>query len=68
MTWYEDRSCTFCGRPLGRIDWSPHKPCLVSPERSLLEWKDIQPERIPLVLATHQPVCRTCFIAETHIP
>jgi len=67
IAWYQDKSCIFCGQQLGQVDWRLHKPCVLSPEQSLFEWRSIQPERIPIVLQTHQPVCRTCFIAETHI-
>jgi len=47
------------------IHWMQHKPCLMSPDLRIFEWKDIQPEKIPRVLETHGPVCWNCFVAET---
>ena len=64
--WCQGKSCTYCGRPLGEINWRKHKPCLASPELRILEWKDIQPETIPSVLPTYLPVCWNCYVAETH--
>jgi len=64
--WYQAKSCTCCGKPVGEIAWTPHKPCLMSPDLRILEWKDIQPQRIPEVLQTHGPVCWSCLVAETH--
>jgi hypothetical protein len=63
--WYEKKSCVYCGTPLGRIDWLKHKPALMNPERVTFEWREIQAEKIPEVLATHTPVCWNCHIAET---
>jgi len=63
--WYEGRTCVFCGKILGEIDWLHHKPALMSPERVTLEWNEIPAEKVPLVLQTHMPVCWDCHIAET---
>ena len=63
--WYEGKSCTFCLKALGEINWSEHKPALMSPERVTFEWSEIHAERLPEVLATHMPVCWNCHIAET---
>jgi hypothetical protein len=65
--WYEGKTCTCCGRPVGQISRWQHKPCLMSPNMRIFEWKDIPAETIPLVLSTHAPVCWTCLVAETHI-
>jgi len=65
--WYEGKTCTCCGRPVGQISRWRHKPCLMSPAMRIFEWKDIPIENIPLVLGTHAPVCRRCLVAETHI-
>jgi len=64
--WYQDKTCTCCGRPLGEISQSMHRPCLMSPDMRISEWKDIPAESIPGTLATHAPVCWTCLVAETH--
>jgi hypothetical protein len=64
--WYQGKTCTCCGRPLGTyVQWR-HKPCVMSPDLRIFEWKDIQAENIPQTLATHAPVCWTCLVAETH--
>jgi len=63
--WYEGKRCAFCGKPFGEIVWADHKPALLSPERLTVEWDDLPAEEIPKVLATHQPACWNCHIAET---
>ena len=63
--WYKGKSCSSCGKPFEEIGWGQHKPCLMSPELRILEWKDIQPEKIPRILKTYRPLCWTCFVAET---
>ena len=65
--WYEGKACTCCGEPVGQISRLQHKPCLISPDMRIFEWKDIPAENIPLVLGTHAPVCWRCLVAETHI-
>jgi len=65
--WYEGKLCSCCGRPVGNIGLWQHKPCLMSPDLRLLQWKDIPGENVPLVLGTHAPVCWRCLVAETHI-
>lgn len=62
--WYEEKSCAFCGKPLGAIDWMEHQPCVMAPDRKTLEWKDLASETLPRVLETHLPVCWNCHIAE----
>jgi len=65
--WYAGKTCTCCGNPVGQISRWGHKPCLMSPNMRISEWKDIPSENIPLVLGTHEPVCWRCLVAETHI-
>ena len=64
-TWYRDKSCVYCSKPLGELDWLDHKPALMSPEHVTLEWKEIRPENLVEVLATHMPVCWNCHVAQT---
>jgi len=66
-SWYSDKTCVFCGGAFGRLTRWEHQPCVATPDLLILEWKDVQPETIPSILATHAPVCRTCLVAETHI-
>lgn len=63
--WYADKSCAFCGKTIGAIDWHEHRPALVGAERVTLAWQDIQPERLGEVLATHEAVCWSCHVIET---
>jgi hypothetical protein len=65
--WYRDKTCACCGRALGEVGRWQHRPCVMSADRRMLEWKDIAAENIPGVLTTHAPVCWTCLVAETHI-
>jgi len=65
--WYAGKACSCCGQPVGQIRRWRHKPCLISPDMRILEWKDIPSEKIPLALGTHAPVCWRCLVAETHI-
>ncbi|MBI4467898.1 MAG: hypothetical protein HY650_01105 [Acidobacteria bacterium] len=62
--WYQGKSCAYCARVLGAMDWMEHRPALMSPERVTLEWHEIAPERVYQVMSTHQPVCWNCHIAE----
>jgi hypothetical protein len=65
-TWYREKDCACCGRPIGEINWAQHKPCLMTSDLRILAWTDFRPEHIPHVLETHRPVCLNCVIAETH--
>jgi hypothetical protein len=64
-SWYLDKHCVSCGTQFNEIQWSDHKPALLSPEGSTVEWTEISPERVPDVLRTHLPVCWDCHITET---
>jgi hypothetical protein len=63
--WYEGKTCVFCGKALGGIDWLDHKPALLSSDRVTLEWNEIPAEKVSAILQTHKPVCWDCHIAET---
>jgi hypothetical protein len=64
-SWYEGKSCVYCGTLLGKIDWLKHKPALMSPDHITFEWKEIGAERVSEVLATHMPVCWSCHVTAT---
>ena len=64
--WYENRACVCCGTPLQNTHAERHPPCLLNPDRKMIEWKEIPPQNIPHALATASPVCWTCLKAETH--
>ncbi|HEY3131409.1 MAG TPA: hypothetical protein VGL91_18280 [Acidobacteriota bacterium] len=63
--WYQGKSCSLCGKNFYRIRWSDHKPALINPEHGTLEWHEISPDKLPAVLATHQPICWNCHVSET---
>lgn len=63
--WYEGKICVFCRRPLAAIHWHDHKPALLSPEGRTVAWTEVPPEHVPRALATHEPVCWNCHVAET---
>lgn len=62
--WYEGKRCVSCGNPLGHEDWLAHRPVLRSPDGRQVEWTAVHPEQVPGYLATHQPVCWNCHVAE----
>ncbi len=49
----------------GQIHWSDHKPAMLSPEGRTVEWREVAPERVPDLLATHFPICWDCHITES---
>jgi hypothetical protein len=63
--WYADKTCAYCGKALGHVDWTSHKPALRAPDGTTREWSGVQPETLPQVLATHAAVCWDCHVAET---
>jgi hypothetical protein len=63
--WYAGKSCAFCGRAFDVIHWADHKPALLTPDRRIVEWAEVAPEKVPDALATHRPVCWNCSVAET---
>jgi hypothetical protein len=65
LSWYIDKHCVSCGRKFEAIQWSDHKPALLSPEGETLDWSAIPAEMVPDVLKTHFPVCWDCHITET---
>jgi hypothetical protein len=63
--WYAGKDCAICGKAIGEIHWSDHRPALLSPERRTVEWAQVPAESIPGVLETHAPVCWNCHIVQT---
>jgi hypothetical protein len=64
-SWYAGKECFLCGRPIGPIVWHERPPALLSPKAEVFEWKEIAPENLPRVFATHRPLCWTCYLAES---
>lgn len=63
--WYQKRSCAFCRKSFTHINWTDHKPALLTPELHTIEWSEVDPEKIDEVLRTHLPVCWNCHVAES---
>jgi hypothetical protein len=64
--WFEGKSCIFCDQEFGEINWTEHKPALYDAlAHRTIEWQEIPPERLPVVLGTYLPVCWNCHIAES---
>ena len=63
--WYQDKTCTLCGRPFGEIRWHDHTPALLGPDGAIVVWAGFRPEHVVDVLASHRPVCWDCQVAET---
>lgn len=64
--WFEGKSCIFCRKAFGEINWTEHKPALYDIKKQMtVEWEEIPPETLPLVLETYLPVCWNCHIAES---
>jgi hypothetical protein len=65
-SWYQGKVCAYCHKPVGDVaEWTGHIPALLTPEAKTVSWDDVPAERLPEILATHQPVCWSCHIAET---
>ena len=62
--WYKGRSCAFCGREFGAIEWHDHKPALLSQDGAILDWTSFRAEQVIDVLAKHRPVCWNCSVSE----
>ena len=66
-SWYADKTCVLCGKPFGDIHLTDHKPALMNAEGLTIEWRDVHPELLPKMLATHKPVCWDCHNMQTLI-
>ncbi len=63
--WYGGRNCAVCQRPFGAIEWHERHPALLGPDGKTIAWTDVDAARLDEVLATCQPVCFDCHVAET---
>jgi len=64
--WCHDQPCICCGTPIHRVHVGAHRPHLMSQERKIIGWKEVNPQDLPQVLNTCGPVCENCLLAETH--
>jgi hypothetical protein len=63
--WYRGQKCVFCKRRFGEIDLLDHRPDLFTPEGITVEWTDVPIAAVKEAMATYQPVCWNCHIAQT---
>lgn len=62
--WYSGKSCVFCGKGFGEINWFDHKPALITPEGKTVAWSEVAAETLAASLSVHKPVCWNCHIAQ----
>jgi|SRR5579863_1767164 len=62
--WYHGKKCAICQRSIGELHHLDHAPGLLSPDHKTIEWKELEPELLPEVFATHRPVCWNRHVAE----
>jgi hypothetical protein len=65
MRWYRDKKCVYCTKAFSEVHWLDHRPALLSPDRKLVSWGEVDVDKLQTVLETHSPVCWNCFIAQT---
>jgi len=63
--WYRGKKCIFCERRFEEIDLTDHKPALFTPEGITVEWEDVAISAVTEAMATYQPVCWNCNVAQT---
>jgi hypothetical protein len=63
--WYRGKQCTFCQRSFAEIDLTDHQPALFTPEGITVEWAEVPMSAVTEAMATYQPVCWNCHIAQT---
>lgn len=64
MHWYRDKNCVYCGKAFPELHWVDHRPALLSTNRNLLTWNEVNLDQLRNVLETHSPVCWDCYIAQ----
>ena len=62
--WYEGKKCVICHKTIGRLHHLDHAPGLLGPDHKTVEWRELRPEQLPAVFATHRPVCWDCHVTE----
>jgi len=61
--WYEGKTCASCGKPLGRIEWGPSQPALLSADKRSVEWKQVPADQLFETLEAAKPICFACHMA-----
>jgi hypothetical protein len=63
--WYRGKTCVYCERPFGEIEWSAQKPALLRADKASVEWSQVPAAQLPETLQTASPVCFSCHLANT---
>ncbi|MEO8584898.1 MAG: hypothetical protein ABI584_01935 [Acidobacteriota bacterium] len=64
-SWYRGQACAFCRKPIPEVTWTEHRPALLAPDGATVSWKDVNPESLRDVFATHKPVCWDCHVVQS---
>jgi|SRR5579872_4639610 len=62
--WYAGKKCAICQKTFVKLHHLDHAPGLLGPNHTTVEWRQLRPEQLPEVMATHQPVCWNCHVSE----
>lgn len=62
--WYTGKRCAYCASEIGEIVWHERPPAVRSVVGEIREWNEIPAEQLPIVFATHAPVCFNCSLTE----
>jgi hypothetical protein len=65
IEWYAGKKCLYCGKPIDDLNHFDHPPALRQAGGKTIEWDEIEPEKLPAMLESCQPVCWNCHIAES---
>jgi hypothetical protein len=63
--WYKGKKCVLCRQPFGPLHHLDHAPALLAPDHVTIEWKNVRPQQLPELFATHWPICWNCHVTET---
>jgi hypothetical protein len=63
--WYRDKECVICHKAIGELHHLDQPLGLVGPDHKTMEWKEVRPEQLRRVFATHRPLCSNCYVTET---
>jgi hypothetical protein len=63
--WFAGKTCVYCRQTITETKIGPHRPALLRPDGSTIEWANVPAECLPAAFQTHVVVCWNCHIAET---
>ncbi len=63
--WYEGKTCVLCHKPFSLLRHFDHATALWTADHKSVEWKDVRPQQLPEIFATHRPMCWNCHVTET---